>query len=49
MGQLSLNLLYHILLLGAQSKQTPTSPKIILGITKRFCSIVISPPYIISQ
>ena len=44
-----MTLLHHFLILRAQSKQTPTSPKNILGTTKRFWSIVTSPLYTISQ
>ena len=48
-GQLSLTLLYHVLLLGAQSQQTPTSLKSRLGIVKRIYSTITSSFCTISQ
>ena len=47
--QLSLTLLYHVLLLGAQSQQTPTSLKSRLGTVKRIYSTITSPFCTISQ
>ena len=48
-GYLSLNFLHHVLPLVAQSQQTPTSLKSILGTVERIYSIVTSPLYTILQ